>query len=798
MRTEENIINVIFDAGRGSVSVASREAAVGESFGKLPQPTRTGYRFDGWYLGENLITEHTAVESDEDIRLVAHWSKMRDKKKTFSMLKKQRIAAVVLSVLCVVMILTLLVTNHVVSIYKLEDVYYSDDGTKYTERYYIKKKSGQYGLYDQSGTLMEYNAERGYFTAHSGNQYTVDLETGEYSLYAVVDFDAEAGELLSTGNRLMIFPEITGEDIYSIDVKNQTGSYRLYRDENGNVKIAGGEDVSATYDAYMFAYLSVSCGYTSTTMKLDFWSENSTAPRLADGTIDYSAYGLADLYDGEGNLIYTPSVYTITKAAYDKSTGLCAPATEMIDADGDGIAETERVIQYTVKIGDPILSDSGYYVQLVGRDAVYIVDSGLGATALQPIEALITPQINYPMSAIGHVMVQNFLLGKVDLKGDIGTLENIVIDPIVEFSYQDSASRSNTIYSATPYVTPMDFMLGYDINDDNVQEVLGSFYGTEFVACKKFGITEEALREYKLDGEVHYLTFESPVMDDNNSITGYITNTMIISDKTENGTYYVASFEYGMIVEVDEYYFSFLEWEQNQWYAPRFFRTNISYVTQLHIQIGEEVYNFRLDNSETTQEDVVNSANLKVFCDRYLNGKTNPNRLDYKAYYTYVNDKGEEKTASVDGVSNFRKLYITLLEYSIMGDFDEDEFKQNMGMSFQEYLADENTVCDAEISFHAKDYASTMNNYYYKDENGNQVKLYPEDNVQDVVYRFYRYTGGKALLTVEVLKDTDGDGVLDSDPKNGQYAFYVKASYLNDILSDINKLLSEQPIEPET
>ena len=140
MRIEETIINVIFDADRGTVTVSSREAEVGKPLGALPRPARAGYTFLGWYLGETLVTENTVPESFEDVRLVAHWEKAKGKKKS-SMLKKQKIAIAVLSVLTVVLIAALLIASHVVTIYSLTDTYYVD-GVEYTEKYVIKKKDG--------------------------------------------------------------------------------------------------------------------------------------------------------------------------------------------------------------------------------------------------------------------------------------------------------------------------------------------------------------------------------------------------------------------------------------------------------------------------------------------------------------------------------------------------------------------------------------------------------------------------------------------------------------------------------
>ena len=186
MRKEDIIINVIFDARRGEVSVESREATCGQPFGNLPRPNRTGYTFEGWYLNGAAVTEETLVESEEDVCLVARWSKKKAGARKHSAYRIQRLAALLLSILTVVLILSLVLVNHIVEIYGLVDTYYGEDGTVYTEKYYVRKKQGEYGMYDRNGTLMEKNSS-GYYIAKSGNQYEVDPETGDYSLSAVVD-----------------------------------------------------------------------------------------------------------------------------------------------------------------------------------------------------------------------------------------------------------------------------------------------------------------------------------------------------------------------------------------------------------------------------------------------------------------------------------------------------------------------------------------------------------------------------------------------------------------------------------
>ena len=251
----ETIVNVIFDAAKGTVPVSSREAVVGMALGTLPRPVRAGYSFAGWTLNGVLVTEDTVLEASDDVRLVAQWEKSKGGKKS-SMLGKQKLAVVILSALTVVLIVTLLVVNHVVAIYPLEDVYVKG-GVEYTDKYYVKKKDGVYGLYDKKGNKMEVNDDGYHIAAGSGNQYEIDAETGEFSKYAVVDYGE--GELLGFSDRIMMFPQITQTNTYSIEVTNEHGSFKFYRDKAGKVFIEGTENALVSYDPTLFASLCVSC-----------------------------------------------------------------------------------------------------------------------------------------------------------------------------------------------------------------------------------------------------------------------------------------------------------------------------------------------------------------------------------------------------------------------------------------------------------------------------------------------------------------------------------------------------------
>ena len=68
---------VTFNANGGSVSTSSKKVYLNNPYGTLPTPTRTGYKFDGWYTsasGGSNITSSTNVSLTANQTLYAHWT----------------------------------------------------------------------------------------------------------------------------------------------------------------------------------------------------------------------------------------------------------------------------------------------------------------------------------------------------------------------------------------------------------------------------------------------------------------------------------------------------------------------------------------------------------------------------------------------------------------------------------------------------------------------------------------------------------------------------------------------------
>ena len=74
-KIEAKTITVKFDTNGGSMLLteAVRTVTVGEAYGTMPVPVRSGYNFVGWYDGETPISAETTVTKTEDHTLKAKW-----------------------------------------------------------------------------------------------------------------------------------------------------------------------------------------------------------------------------------------------------------------------------------------------------------------------------------------------------------------------------------------------------------------------------------------------------------------------------------------------------------------------------------------------------------------------------------------------------------------------------------------------------------------------------------------------------------------------------------------------------
>ena len=738
-----------------------------------------------------------------------------------------------LSLIVLLLIVGLVIASHVVGIYHFEESYLLSDGSLATDRYTVKKQGGVYALFDRAGNKMEQNDDGKYIAAKSGNQYTIDPESGDWSLYAVVEYDAAGGESLGNGRRILIFPQILQKDLYSIRVENEYGSYEIARDSSGSFRFVGIDNPNVSYDAQKFSAFTVGAGYPTTLRKLDLSSAG--VERKDDGSVDYAAYGLEARADG-----YKPVTYTISAR----------------DTSKEGYAgDPDRT--YTLLVGDKTLTGEGYYVRLAGREAIYIVPADAPEASVKlPVESLVSAYAVIPTTVSTYPMVQDFLLARMTLDGD---LADASISPIVRFDYQDQTARTNTLYETRPYLCRTELMEGYEINDGNASTALGLLYELSAPTCVHLGLGEgeervKLLASYGITGDVFYLSYH-PYLSSGDGSYGYSEsdfNLLLIGSKNKNGTYYVASFYYDMILEVEPYYLSFLEWEEREWYSSYPLYENLSYLKTLSIETAEDSYHFELDNSLSyafyIDEEgnykmpsltggrvsllangtyiyspneggrytlyAIDFANERAYYDKTGNPLIEPEvnsnylqiyspeaggYLNYTVLKKITTDMNEERYKTLTELDNFRYLWKRFLYFTIESDVDPVAFEKMTGLSVEDYLAKRVKAgsADVTIRYLASDDAASylMNAYGYYDENGKAVKLFTENNEKDIILRFYRYSGQKALMTLELVTEYDESGNAVEHPEKPVARFVVRTDYLMSLVENAGRVVRGELVE---
>lgn len=810
---EAKEVRLVFNPGKhGTVGLHAVITMSGDRAGALPQPTRRGYTFLGWYTvpdgaaGGEHINSSTVIGADapETLVLYAHWKKSEKAKKS-SLLTQTR-AIIALVVAAVVLVGGLVLTNYIVQIYRYEDA----DGTVYT----IRKKGGSYGLYRKDGSPCDTNDE-GYYLTSFGTQLEVDAKSGEYEVYAVVD--VEGTEVLGNARRVLAFKQLTYDKssttdysrvIRSIEVHNQQGVLDLYRPDgvDTNRFVIRGHEGTAISDE-LFAQLSSGCGYTISMQRL----ENPV--RLADGSIKYAEYGLAKetrvktdkdgkpVLDENGKEVtyeYTPTWYTVRTLQPDARTG---------------------VDSYTMTLGDATISGAGYYARYEGRDTVYILSSTNLEVALQPIESLVMGRIVYPMTLNTYFNVRDFVLrtdihydrillhmaaelagildeidlNKVDLN-DLSTLTDAQraalrealdrIDKLDEkqftemydrglelysrkvtaFSYVDMEQRENSLYSSYPYRMATAYMAGYRPNADNISKMLQNLYSMSFDAVKVLGPTAEQLQEYGLSEPAFDISF---VYTDADGVEH--GNHVTFSAKTAEGKYYAFADDYDMIVEIDESMVPFLSWKDIDWYDRDYFQYNIAHIKEIRLDgtairaldskyrtsAGDVV--FRLDNTASDQSGGTNSDKLVS----YINGLS----MAYEMELIRVTGTPEMMT----GTDNFRRFVQSLLTASIEGE---------AGLTAEEMASlrtTDDSDCYLKITF-------TLDDGQKDPQKAN------------LVYRFYRISERRCYMTVETLATPDAP----SSPENGQGMFCVLRSFCDKLAADVTRLYDRIQVYPDS
>lgn len=566
----KDFVTVIFDACGGGITVSSKRLVRGEPYGELPVPTRFGYEFLGWYTAEEseegeIVDADTLVSAEGGHALYARWSKnvYTDKKlaaykKKKAAIKRQNVIIAVSAVLALLLVAGLFVVMHFVNRTNLEDV----DGKIYK----IINKNGVYILCDKDETPLPMTDDGKYYVTSAGSQIKLDASTGTASIYAYVDTVGKelVGNIVTS--RILAFPKVEKANMSRIEVHNDHGGFtvvRTYEDTDGDGKKENKYSIEGypgtTISQEQLASLVVSCGYVLAMDKIE-------AP-IADENGEYSEYGLAaeTRRDADGNEYeYTPSWYRIS------------------DKNGN---------EYTVTVGDAIISGAGYYVQYKNPDYpntpfIYIVSSDIAKTVLQPVESMAMPLLVYPVSLSSYFNVRDF------------SIANSKSDIAVSFSFVPISERTGTQSTTVPYIFHNEEFKNFRASSSNIDTCLQSFANIVINRVVKLAPDDEALITYGVaDPEcVIYYKFMTEEVKN-----GGVEIFLAVSKMTAAGTYYVYSAFSDMIVEVDRQYMPYVEWLPVDWLDRTAYNFNLACTPEITLLSGGKTVSFDIDNSDSPQ-----------------------------------------------------------------------------------------------------------------------------------------------------------------------------------------------------
>lgn len=721
-----------------------------------------------------------------------------------SVAKMQRNWIIALAVLTVLLIAAFIVVDYIVNIVYFEDY----DGAKYQ----IKQKNGIYVMCDSNGDTLDLSVSADtskntyIYVTELGTEVKVDPDTGINTVYSVID--TVDGEEVGVSDRIQMFKQIKQADIDKIEVHNAHGAFTFYVDKDGDFQIQGHEGVP--YSQVMFSSLAVSCGYTLSTRKIQ--------DPIKDENGLYTEYGLAPekRVDENGNEYdYSPYWYRIT------------------DINGNS---------HTVYVGDAVPSNTGYYVKLTDRDAVYVMNYSIDGSYLGmydgqvydtiesvlhvPIEKFVTPMVTYPMELNNYFDVRAFALWEGDKFNSIPEnitdeeLEKLDLDPIVSFTYWDLEERTGTFYANTPYI--LAYPEGYVANDNAIDTTLQSFYTMSTLGVVKLGITEEDLKTYNLVEPEYVVYFD---------FQGKYEHLIFISAETERGTRYMTSGIYDIIVEVDRSKLPFLNYTRNDWVNDLYFSMNLAWAKKIEVEYDGKLYTFELDNSlsdsmsnPTYSEDAKKKGTItsdKMTVHAY---DSEGNTMDAISQLTVVDKKGFTWTIDHESVKAYNSAgervnitggyyaynardekvivlegYIDTADYQIYVTANQIRIQTHDGALVKEYMrygmsnlrkffsallyaSKQGSVHDGTNGLTEEEVNAILANRANYDVRIKVETTYVDpDTKKNVVYeyKYYNYSERQAMITVN-----DGDG-----------EFRVLRSFTKKVAEDAGKVISGAPIK---
>lgn len=478
------------------------------------------------------------------------------------------------------------------------------------------------------------------------------------------------GEVEGPNNRIRLYENISSDNIESIFISNQHGSYTIARGKTEQTKGLFFIDdlIFLQDDKYSMAMVSMRSAVG-----------NAIAiSRVATDCADMSIYGLRGENSENG-------YYTV---------------------------ETKAGRSYTVYIGNRTVAGGGYYAAVAGRDGhVYVLSSTeLETSVLMQKEKLISPILGNPTTEQDYFALDHFYFTKYDRTAGAAQ----PMQRIAHITYNEPDKDGNYPVGIFGFAEPykLQWPTGCQPNLDNISILyreLMDFKGEEVLVVGKEGgegISQEVLAQYGLDEESYLYSlmysYRVNVAAEGSEAEYYDIITMVDFGE-KNGKQYAHSFiVYGtvgddiddievlriggdIICSVDFASYSFLNWDKHKFVDDYVFTADISLAREITLKKGtlyEETFvlNYKpvkQSNGSVTMvlaSVTVKSTGVELDAGLYCRECGTARVSTRDAIWVCDNSQCRAKNHSqmcLDGevgtVTNFRTLYRILLEMRLQG-----------------------------------------------------------------------------------------------------------------------------------
>ncbi|MBE6725587.1 MAG: DUF4340 domain-containing protein [Ruminococcaceae bacterium] len=447
-----------------------------------------------------------------------------------------------------------------------------------------------------------------------------------------VDLDMLPGEVRTTSRltTFYIFQPVERSGIQSIEVENEFGGYRVYRDATDTFQLEGFMGLS--FNPETFSSLVVSAGTPTAMMRV--------------------AQGLDEAGKAEYGLDHPQASWTLT--ATDGKT-------------------------YTVYVGDELLTEGGYYVEYADRPgAVYIVSTTIADTILQPAYKLLSPLLTAGLSTNTYMFVNEFTLWH----------GNDLFVNVRKKTPEEQSNPDAIVEAKLLYPRPEDRSNGdtYELNDDEYFQILYNLMTLEGEEVVAFVPTDEELAAHGLvmtedDLPAYTIRYNFDLTDEETGATQSYEFTIFVSPLQPDGYYYAVSNLYGYttLVKVGTDKLGWLEHDTFRWIFPTPFFENITTVSRITLSGPDVDADYRLTHGfaedGTTPTLEVDEVKSGV---HIPNAEVNNFRQYYKTMLNITNQEyatlTEEDRASLIGDDS--RIRLTMTYENLAGEATEFRFYQ--------------------------------------------------------------------------------------------------------------------------